>query len=223
VSTLQLVLYTESTANLIDQLSMAEGIAYRQQAQIRSLTTARNKASAAKKNLDSTLKTLKARRAELASKKATILADIAAQQEVAAHLPPGELNDPTPQRPVACPYTSVTGAAAIAVRVACDQIGKPYVFGAVGPRTFDCSGLMTYAWGIAGRNLRHYTVWQWEDTTPITASQLRPGDLVFYFPPTLHHVAMYVGGGWVVNAPHTGDVVRMAKINRWPIAGYRRV
>ena len=125
-------------------------------------------------------------------------------------------------RPVPCPYTPIGGAAGIAVSVACGEIGKPYVWAAAGPNTFDCSGLMVYAWGKAGKKLRHYTVWQWEDGTRITRAQLRPGDLVFFFPPTLHHVGMYVGGGWMVNAPHTGDVVRMRRIDALPIAGYRR-
>ncbi len=107
--------------------------------------------------------------------------------------------------------------------MACGEIGKQYVWAAAGPNTFDCSGLMVYAWGKAGKKLRHYTVWQWHDTTPIKRAQLRPGDLVFFFPPTLHHVGMYVGGGWMVNAPHTGDVVRMRRIDALPIAGYRRV
>jgi cell wall-associated NlpC family hydrolase len=221
VTTLQLVLDSASTATLVNQMTMARGIAYRQHSLIVSLTAARRNAAAAKKSLDATVTKLTERRADLAAKKRTIIAAIAAQQDVAKHLPPGERNNSDPLRPVACPYTPATGAAAIAVRVACAQIGKPYVWAAVGPASFDCSGLMVFAWAAAGKKLRHYTGWQWHDATPVTASQLRPGDLVFYFR-THHHVAMYIGGGWVVNAPHTGDVVRMARINKWPISGYRR-
>ena len=69
-------------------------------------------------------------------------------------------------------------------------------------------------------SLRHYTKWQWEDTKSVSRAQLRPGDLVFFYPPSLHHVGKYVGGGWMVHAPHTGDVVGMAKIDTMPIAGY---
>ncbi|HKD99279.1 MAG TPA: C40 family peptidase [Micromonosporaceae bacterium] len=221
VTTLQLVFDSTSTAALVDQMTTVRGIAYQQQSRIATLATARKKAAAAKKSLDATIVTLTKRKADLAAKKRTILADIAAQQDAARHLPPGERTDPSPLRPVACPYTKATGPAAVAVAVACSEIGKPYVWAAVGPKSFDCSGLVVYAWGKAGVKLRHFTGWQWHDATPITASQLQPGDLVFYFR-THHHVAIYVGGGWVVNAPHTGDVVRMARIDKWPISGYRR-
>jgi len=221
VSTLQLVLDSATTAVLVDRMATVRGMAYRQHSLIVSLSAARRKVAAAKHSLDATIVTLTRRRADLAAKKRTILAAIAAQQDVIKHLPPGERNDGDPLRPVACPDTPATGAAIVAVRVACAQIGKPYVWAAVGPNSFDCSGLMVYAWAAAGKTLRHYTGWQWQDATPVTRSQLRPGDLVFYFR-THHHVAMYIGGGWVVNAPHTGDVVRIAPINKWPISGYRR-
>jgi cell wall-associated NlpC family hydrolase len=221
VSTLQLVLDSTTTATLVNQMTIARGIAYQQQSRISQLSAARRKTAAARKSLDTTIATLAKRRADLAAKKRTILADIAAQQNIAKHLPPGERNDPNPLRPVACPYTAATGAAAVAVKVACAEIGKPYVWAAAGPNSFDCSGLVVYAWGKAGKTLRHFTGWQWDDATPITVDQLQPGDLVFYFA-THHHVAIYVGGGWVVNAPHTGDVVRMARIDKWPISGYRR-
>ena len=221
VTTLQLVFDSTSTAALVDEMTMVRGIAYRQQSRIDVLAAARKKVAAAKKSLDATIVTLGKRKADLAAKKKTILASIRAQQDAAAHLPPGERGDPDPLRPVACPYSRASGAAAVAVAVACAEIGKPYVWAATGPNSFDCSGLVVYAWGRAGVKLRHFTGWQWHDATPVSAAQLRPGDLVFYFR-THHHVAIYVGGGWVVNAPHTGDVVRMARVNKWPISGYRR-
>jgi cell wall-associated NlpC family hydrolase len=72
-------------------------------------------------------------------------------------------------------------------------------------------------------SLRHYTNWQWQDTKPVGRTDVRPGDLVFFFK-DLHHMGMYVGGGWMVHAPQTGDHVRMAKIDSpsLPIAGFRR-
>ena len=107
------------------------------------------------------------------------------------------------------------------VAKACDLIGKPYVFGSNGPNSYDCSGLTQEAWGSVGVHLEHYTKDQWGSTTPISRAELKPGDLVFYYS-DLHHVALYIGGGKVVHAPHTGDHVRMASIERGPIAGYRR-
>jgi cell wall-associated NlpC family hydrolase len=70
--------------------------------------------------------------------------------------------------------------------------------------------------------LGHYTGWQYNEGKPVTRAQLRPGDLVFFYG-DLHHEGMYVGGNWMVHAPHTGDYVRMAPIDRgMPIAGFRR-
>ncbi len=218
VSTLELVVDSASTQVLVDQLAMAQVLAHQLHEQVTTLTAAAAKDKAAITSLNHTISTLAQRKADLAAKKRVILAALAAQ----AKLPPTELHAPGPLAPVPCPDTPASGKAAIAVRVACAQIGKPYVWAAVGPSSFDCSGLMVYAWGKAGVRLRHFTGWQWQDATPITRSQLRPGDLVFFYPPTHHHVGMYIGGGWMVNAPHTGDVVREARIDNSPIAGYRR-
>ncbi len=218
VSTLQLVVDSTSTQVLVDQLALAQTLAHQFHEQITTLTAAVKKDQTARKSLDKTIATLATRKADLADKKRTILAALAAQ----AKLPPSELHAPGSLAPVPCPDTTATGPAAVAVRVACAQIGKPYIWAAAGPTSFDCSGLMVYAWGKAGVKLRHFTGWQWQDTTPITRSQLRPGDLVFFYPPTHHHVGMYIGNGWMVNAPHTGDVVREARIDNLPIAGYRR-
>jgi len=218
VSTLQLVIDSASTQVLVDQLGLAQAQAHQLHEQITALTGALARVRAARTVLDHTIAGLARRRADLAARKRVILAALAAQ----AKLPPGELHAPGPLAPVPCPYVPVSGSAAVAVAVACAQIGKPYVWAATGPDTFDCSGLMVYAWGRAGVRLRHFTGWQWQDATPVSRSRLRPGDLVFFYPPTHHHVGMYIGGGWMVNAPHTGDVVREAKIDNLPIAGYRR-
>jgi peptidoglycan DL-endopeptidase CwlO len=220
VTPMRVLMDTPSTAGLVDQLGMAEAFAHRQHAQTAAFLAARVKALAAKKKLDAAIVVLTARKADLAARKRTILAGIAAQQALARHVT--DLSSPSPLRPAACPFTPIGGPAGVAVRVACAQIGKKYVWAAAGPDTFDCSGLMVYAWARAGVRLRHYTGWQWHDATPVSAAQLRPGDLVFFFPPTMHHVGMYVGGGWIVDAPHTGDVVRMERMNLRPIGGYRR-
>jgi cell wall-associated NlpC family hydrolase len=218
VSTLQLVIDSTSTQALVDQLALAQTLAHQFHEQITTLTTTVHKDHTAITSLNKTIATLATRKADLANKKRTILAALAAQ----AKLPPTELHAPGSLAPVPCPDTTVSGAAAVAVKVACAQIGKPYIWAAAGPTSFDCSGLMVYAWGKAGVKLRHFTGWQWQDATPISRSQLRPGDLVFFYPPTHHHVGMYIGNGWMVNAPHTGDVVREARIDNLPIAGYRR-
>jgi cell wall-associated NlpC family hydrolase len=124
-------------------------------------------------------------------------------------------------RPVPCPLVYLGDRGSVAARRACAAIGKPYVWADAGPGGYDCSGLTLAAWRGVGVALGHFTGWQWLAGTPVTRDELRPGDLVFYFR-DLHHVAIYVGGDWVVHAPHPGDYVRMARLDMLPIAGYRR-
>ncbi|MEW9533315.1 NlpC/P60 family protein [Microbispora sp. NPDC049125] len=114
------------------------------------------------------------------------------------------------------------GKAAEAARWALSQQMKPYVWGAAGPGSFDCSGLVMAAYQQVGISLPHYTGDQWTAGTHIPRDQLRPGDLVFFYS-NLHHVGIYIGGGYMVHAPQTGDVVRVAKIGNRPFAGGVRI
>lgn len=104
-----------------------------------------------------------------------------------------------------------SGGAAVAVREAFAQLGKPYVWAAAGPNTFDCSGLTQWAWGKAGVALSHYTGLQWNEGTRISRANLVPGDLVF-FGKDLYHVGIYIGDGKMIHAPHTGDVVKVGGV-----------
>jgi cell wall-associated NlpC family hydrolase len=89
------------------------------------------------------------------------------------------------------------------------QLGVPYVYGGASPEEgFDCSGLLQWAWAAAGRSLSHAADWQRDETQPISEAELRPGDLVFYGEPPSHD-AMYVGDGMIINAPYTGEVIRI--------------
>ncbi len=119
------------------------------------------------------------------------------------------------------PIPQISGAAGVAVTFAYQAIGKPYVFAADGPDSYDCSGLTMAAWGAAGKSLAHYTVTQWEQTARLNRSQLEPGDLVFYS--SLGHVAIYVGDGKVIHAPTPGDFVKLASIDMMTPYGYGRV
>jgi len=98
-----------------------------------------------------------------------------------------------------------------AVAAAMSRLGDRYVFGATGPKRFDCSGLVQWAYRQAGISTTHYTGTLWNDYRHIPESQLKPGDLVFFYRDH-HHVGIYIGNGLMVNAPHTGDVVRIASI-----------
>ncbi|MDY7084307.1 MAG: NlpC/P60 family protein [Actinomycetota bacterium] len=119
------------------------------------------------------------------------------------------------------PIPEISGKAGIAVTFAYNQIGKPYLFGADGPGSYDCSGLTSAAWRAAGKSLTHQTKSQWSETKRISRDDLQPGDLVFYR--SLGHVAIYVGGGQIIDAPHSGTVVKKRTINIMTPYGYGRV
>lgn len=114
------------------------------------------------------------------------------------------------------------GKAAQAARWALTQQLKPYVWGAEGPNGYDCSGLVMAAYQRVGISLPHYTGDQWTAGRHIPREELRPGDLVFFYS-DLHHVGIYLGGGMMVHAPRTGDVVRIASLDRRPYAGAVRI
>jgi len=115
---------------------------------------------------------------------------------------------PPPSPPAAGYHGPASGRAGLAVASAYAQLGKPYRWGATGPNSFDCSGLTMYVWARAGVFLPHSSQAQYGSGPHVSQSSLQPGDLVFYGSP-IHHVGIYVGGGSMISAPHTGDVVRL--------------
>jgi cell wall-associated NlpC family hydrolase len=93
------------------------------------------------------------------------------------------------------------------------QIGKPYVAGEHGPNGYDCSGLTSASYAKVGISMIQYSKRQFADSLKIPVAQLQPGDLVFFATDTndwttIHHVALYAGNGYMVEAPHTGAFVR---------------
>ncbi|MFJ6212996.1 NlpC/P60 family protein [Streptomyces sp. NPDC092296] len=105
-----------------------------------------------------------------------------------------------------------------AVKYALAQVGKPYVWGGAGPDVFDCSGLTSQAWLHAGLPIPRTSQEQWARLTHIPLNQLRPGDLVIYFSGATH-VAMYIGGGLIVQAPRPGAFVKVSPVGSMPILG----
>ncbi|MDX3610721.1 MULTISPECIES: NlpC/P60 family protein [Streptomyces] len=105
-----------------------------------------------------------------------------------------------------------------AVAYAVRQIGKPYVWGAEGPDSFDCSGLTSRAWSTAGRTIPRTSQEQWKRLPRVPVSALRPGDLVVYFPKATH-VALYIGDGLVVQAPRPGAKVKVSPLASNPLLG----
>ncbi|WP_052810205.1 C40 family peptidase [Streptomonospora alba] len=110
-------------------------------------------------------------------------------------------------------YTgSASGDARAALDFAYAQLGKPYVYGAAGPDSFDCSGLVMRAWGAAGVSLPRTTYGQAESGHRVTRDQLQPGDIVFFFG-GLGHDGLYVGNGQMIHAPRTGKNVEVVSLS----------
>lgn len=118
----------------------------------------------------------------------------------------------------ATPAASVSASASSAVSYAMAQVGKSYVWGASGPDSFDCSGLTMAAWATQGVSLPHNSGAQYAAGTPVSESELQPGDLVFYYSP-ISHVGLYVGDGQVVNALNPGSGVQVSGLHDMPFSG----
>ncbi|MDQ1287426.1 MAG: peptidoglycan DL-endopeptidase CwlO [Actinomycetota bacterium] len=106
------------------------------------------------------------------------------------------------------PVVAPNARVAKALKYACAQLGDPYLWGAEGPRNFDCSGLTLMAWKQAGVTLPRSSQQQARQGTKVKAENLQPGDLVF-FHSGLTHVGIYIGKGLMLHAPRRGDVVKI--------------
>ncbi|MCY0941673.1 C40 family peptidase [Streptomyces antarcticus] len=188
---------------------------------------------------------LRAKRDELAGHKAEIQAKLAAARQQLARLTAEEraayeartaaataTTTPTPAAASAAaparraasapaPAPADGSRAARAVAFAYGAIGKPYVWGATGPGSFDCSGLTQAAWRSAGVSLPRTTYTQINAGRRVSRDQLAPGDLVFFYS-GITHVGMYIGNGQMIHAPRPGSTVRVAPLDSMPWAGASR-
>lgn len=109
--------------------------------------------------------------------------------------------------------TSAPGIGARAASVALEQVGQPYRYGGAHPGGFDCSGLVYYAYGRAGKALPRTTGELWDFSATVTRDDLEPGDLLFFsIAGKMQHVGLYVGDGRFVHAPSSGRVVAVASL-----------
>ncbi|WP_052423428.1 C40 family peptidase [Nonomuraea candida] len=116
----------------------------------------------------------------------------------------------------------------VALRAAVSKLGRPYVWGAEGPDTFDCSGLVQWAYAKAGVRMPRVTHQQWVTGPQVPYAQAQPGDLLFWRndptnPGYISHVAIYWGDGKMLHAPRTGDVVKIVPVSTRNLAGVVRV
>lgn len=219
-SAINAILTSGTPTTLVQRLEVLDQLARREQAEVQAVVDLKEQYQAKKEPLDALVAELTRTEAELAAKKKQIDAEIDRLQKLRLKVY-GETVGFGSLRPAPCPTTYPGGKHGIAVRFACSQIGKPYVWGSAGPNSYDCSGLMLAAWAKAGVSLPHNAARQRAVTKRISRSELKPGDLVFYYS-NLSHVGMYVGDGWLVHASRAGEPVKMKRVDDGPIHSYGR-
>lgn len=179
------------------------------------LEAGRLKQARAKKEINARIDEAKKLEAQLEEKERARLLELERQAQAAAQsswLSSGALKDTNRE-------ASPSGKAA--VKFALAQIGKPYVWGAEGPGSYDCSGLTSQAWAAAKRPIPRTSQEQWAQLKHIAIGDMRPGDLIIYHSDATH-VGMYVGDGMVVHAPRPGRNVTLAGAGSMEILGVVR-
>jgi len=123
------------------------------------------------------------------------------------------------------PAPIIRGGLEGAIDAALSKVGSPYSWGSAGPNSFDCSGLMVWAFKQVGISLPHYSGAQYAGTTRISRSQLQPGDLVFWGSGGSEHVALYMGGNQLVHAFSSNRATGVTALDGWWKApsGYGRI
>lgn len=217
---MQLMLSGDPT-DYLNRASLQGQVSARQASQLQGLLTEQTLLAREKKQAQTALAALDATAKQMAQAKAAVQAKLAQAQKLMDSLTASQRADLTAQqtRAAAAAANSVnlgnakasSAAAAAAFAAAKTRLGSPYVWGATGPGSFDCSGLMQWAYAQAGISLPRNTYGQDTVGTVVPLSQAQVGDLVFFNGDT--HVGMYAGNNMVLHAPHTGTVVKFESIS----------
>jgi peptidoglycan DL-endopeptidase CwlO len=206
---------------LADRLSYLDQMAREQERQLAGVTQLKTQYDQQKAPIDKLVATLAEQDADLAKKKKDIEAQITNLQKLRrqAYGSSGAVGS---VRPWPCPATYEPTNGYKVASFACRQAGKPYVWAADGPSSYDCSGLTLAAWKQVGVYLPHQSRAQRASIPYVSRANLRLGDLVFYYNP-IHHVAVYVGDGKIMHASTFGEPVRMARLeDSGPIHSFGR-
>jgi cell wall-associated NlpC family hydrolase len=207
-----------STQDFLDRSSALEVIATDKNAAMGNLTGAAEKAAAAEKSAaDAAKRATDARDAaakltsDIEAKKKDLQTQIDQLEATSRTLSSADKAAQKDTGGNAPAVKAPTAAAQKAVNAALSKLGSAYVWGATGPNTFDCSGLMQWAYKQAGIELPRNSAAQAGFGTPVSRDQLQPGDLVAYYSP-VSHIGMYIGDGKMVHAPTSGDVVKISPL-----------
>lgn len=200
-SSILLELSSDNSAEMSQFITAARQLAGAQQAARR----AQQAIVALRNNLVSQRKSL----AKQSAQQKTLLAQLTPAQQQTVGPGGGGPGGGTP--PAYKGPTSTQAGKAVAFAYA--QLGKPYVFGASGPDSYDCSGLTMASWAAAGVAIPRTSYEQWADLPHVPISQLEPGDILVFN--GAGHVGIYVGGGMLIDAPHTGAFVEKVALSGW--------
>ncbi|KAB1915089.1 C40 family peptidase [Micromonospora sp. AMSO31t] len=218
--TMQALLDPGGAATLPDRLGTLDQLTRQRQQTITGFTESQRQLIDQKTRLDATLAREAAQAKQLVAGRKKIEGDLARLYELRRKAYGRATEAPT-RSSSAGNAPAISGSAGVAVRYAYGAIGKPYGYGDEGPGSYDCSGLTLASWRAAGKSLPHNAAMQWNATSRISRGSLQPGDLVFYS--GLGHVALYVGGGQIIDAPSAGRNVNKRDMDIMSIAGYGRV
>ncbi|ROP53729.1 MULTISPECIES: C40 family peptidase [unclassified Streptomyces] len=207
-------------ASTLDQLSSQQVDTLKKiQGKQRELAQERAEAAEKLKDLSSTRTQLEEKKKEVQGKLAEaqrLLNTLTAKEKAALAAKQERANRSSSDRVDLGDAPPASGRASAAFSAAQSKIGTPYVYGATGPSSFDCSGLTSWAYGQAGVSIPRTSEAQANYGTRVySQSDLKVGDLVFFYG-DLHHVGLYAGNGQVLHAPHTGAVVRYEAIGNMP-------
>jgi cell wall-associated NlpC family hydrolase len=230
---------TGSAQTFLDQSAGLEEVAQYQatevaeasaaQRQVAAATVLHNAQIAKQKTLVSSISSKRAQVQSLLAQAKQVVARLTAAQQArlaaqqaAANRHAQSERSSAPSAPTGGTYHGpATGSAGAAVKYAYAQLGKPYVWGGAGPNSFDCSGLTMEAWNAAGVSLPHNAAMQQSDIPSVSLSAMQPGDLIFFGSPAFH-VGIYVGGGNMIQAPHTGADVEVTPVSYMTPSGAGR-
>jgi cell wall-associated NlpC family hydrolase len=216
VGTIRVVL--EGPGSLLDRMSVLDQMSRSRQRQIDNYTATTQNFTTRQAALKATQAKQSAEINELAARKKKIEADLKKLYAMRS----AAYGSPTSSgSKYSGPVPTIAGSAGKAVSFAYNAIGVMYKYGADGPDGYDCSGLTSAAWRSAGKSLPHNAAAQYSATARISKSELKPGDLIFYR--GNGHVALYVGGGQIIDASHAGEPVKKRTMNIMTPNGYGRV
>jgi cell wall-associated NlpC family hydrolase len=205
-----------SPDQVVGQLSMLDQVSADKASAIKALKDAEKPVAATKKKLDDEIKVEAAQQKEKADSKKELEAELKKWQGINAGLKgrASRASTSTKSSSGGVPTYNgpVSGSAGAVVSFAKAQLGKPYVFGAAGPNSFDCSGLTLAAWARAGVSMSHSAHLQYSAFPHVSRGNAQPGDLMFFYGDR-HHVGIFIGGNQMIHAPTQGEPVQVADIS----------